>query len=120
MLRWTYYTLHTARVQARSRREGGELDSHEEVRLSCADPDEINRRAVSCRLLRLSFIEGPGSEIDQLETEEGRIGAAAGPLSLESPEETDQGGREAVELGSESWTCLLLHCSSAAVSRTLM
>ena len=57
-------TLCTPPESRRDQEEGGELDSHEEVRLSCAGPDEINRRAVSCRLLRLSFIEGPGRETD--------------------------------------------------------
>ena len=57
-----------------SEEEGGEMDSHEEVRLSFAGPGEIKRREVVV-------------------------------VPQESPEEIKS--RE-VELGSESWTCLLL------------
>ena len=58
----------------RDQEEGGELDSHEEVRLSFAGPGEIKRREVVV-------------------------------VPQESPGEIKS--RE-VELGSESWTCLLL------------
>ena len=52
----------------RDQEEGGELDSHEEVRLSFAGPGEISRRAVSCRCLTkkpvTETVEGPGREIN--------------------------------------------------------
>ena len=66
----THVESHARRAQE----EGGELDSHEEVRLSFAGPDEIKRR---------EMVLGP----------------------QESPGESKS--RE-VELGSESWTRLLL------------
>ena len=77
----------------RDQEEGGELDCHEEVRLSFAGPGEIKRREVvleSHEEVRLSFA-GPG-EIKRREV-------VLDPQV--SPEETMS--RE-VELGSESWT----------------
>ena len=58
----------------RDQEEGGELDSHEEVRLSFAGPGELKRREV---------VLDPRDSPDEIKSRE-------------------------VELGSESWTCLLL------------
>ena len=45
----------------RDQEEGGELDSHEEVRLSFAGPGEIKRREVSWTLTKkLDTFAGPG------------------------------------------------------------
>ena len=63
------------RVQARSRQVGGELDSHEEVRLTCGPRRDQDRLEVSWTLTKkLDSLAGPGEiktevggELDSLE-----------------------------------------------------
>ena len=80
----------------RDQEEGSELDSHEEVN-TFAGPGEIKRREVVLDLhedVRLSFA-GPG-EIKRRE------------VVLDPQESPGENKSREVELGSESWTCLLL------------
>ena len=79
-------------MSRRDQEEGIELDSHEEVRLSFAGPDEIKRREVSWTLTKkLDAFAGP-SEIKRWEVV---LDPQVSPEEIKSRE---------VELGSQSWT----------------